>query len=417
MTGDVIGAAGAPLTDGALLVIGVYALVAALHVALPARETSGYACDYETGKPLRYRLNGLGVLLAVVLVWAALAHLGVAPASLVARLYWPALCSACALGLALSGAFLARGLLVLRPAGLEQKCVRGPTADRAGRPQPSAADLQAYSARSLAAHFYLGMEFNPRWAMFDVKMFLYLVGAVMLSLIVLSAAALQAEQDGALSRAMLAYVGCFTWFFCEYLYFEEPHLYTYDLFAERIGFKLLWGCTCFYPFFYPVGVWAIVAHAPGADLSRAQAAACVALFFSGWVLTRGANMQKYLFKRSAAHGGGGSEDKAAKARALDSVFFGLVKQETVPGSRILCSGFWGLSRHINYMGEIIQALALALPGLLVSDSLVPLLYPLYYVLLFVPRQIDDDAICRTKYGALWDEYERRVPSRIVPGLY
>ena len=42
------------------------------------------------------------------------------------------------------------------------------------------------------------LKFNPRWAMFDVKMFLYLVGAVMLSLIVLSAAALQAEQDGAL---------------------------------------------------------------------------------------------------------------------------------------------------------------------------------------------------------------------------
>jgi hypothetical protein len=41
------------------------------------------------------------------------------------------------------------------------------------------------------------MELNPRWAMLDVKMFLYLVGAVMLSLNVLSAAALQAEQDGA----------------------------------------------------------------------------------------------------------------------------------------------------------------------------------------------------------------------------
>jgi delta14-sterol reductase len=216
------GAVAAPLQlhEGALLVLGVYVLVAALHVALPARETVGYACDYETGKPLRYRLNGLGVLGAVVLVWAALAWLGVAPASLVAQLYWPALCAACALGMALSSAFLARGLLVLRPAGLEQKCVRGPTADRAGRPRPSVQDLQAYDARSLAAHFYLGMEFNPRWAMFDVKMFLYLVGAVMLSLNVLSAAALQAEQDGTLSRAMQTYVACFAWFCCEYLFFE-----------------------------------------------------------------------------------------------------------------------------------------------------------------------------------------------------
>ena len=32
------------------------------------------------------------------------------------------------------------------------------------------------------------------------------------------------------------------------------------------------------------------------------------------------------------------------------------------GSKILCSGFWGLARHINYFGEIVQAIALALPG-------------------------------------------------------
>jgi steroid 5-alpha reductase family enzyme len=24
------------------------------------------------------------------------------------------------------------------------------------------------------------------------------------------------------------------------------------------------------------------------------------------------------------------------------------------GDKVLCSGFWGLSRHINYLGEIIQ---------------------------------------------------------------
>ena len=54
--------------------------------------------------------------------------------------------------------------------------------------------------------------------------------------------------------------------------------------------------------------------------------------------------------------------------------------------RVLCS--WGLSRHINYLGEILQALALALPGYLTAGSLVPFLYPLYYVALMLPRQIE-----------------------------
>jgi protein-S-isoprenylcysteine O-methyltransferase Ste14 len=84
--------------------------------------------------------------------------------------------------------------------------------------------------------------------------------------------------------------------------------------------------------------------------------------------------------------------------------------------RLLCSGFWGLSRHINYLGEILMAVGLTLvlgwPGLL-----WPWLYPLYYLLLLVPRQLDDDKRCERKYGALWTEYCRRVRYRILPGVY
>ena len=47
----------------------------------------------------------------------------------------------------------------------------------------------------------------------------------------------------------------------------------------------------------------------------------------------------------------------------------------------------------------------------------PWLYPLYYVALLVPRQIDDDKRCAAKYGPVWAEYCRRVPFRIVPGIY
>ena len=47
----------------------------------------------------------------------------------------------------------------------------------------------------------------------------------------------------------------------------------------------------------------------------------------------------------------------------------------------------------------------------------PWLYPLYYVVLLLPRQHADDKRCAERYGALWDEYCRRVPYRIIPYLY
>ena len=79
-----------------------------------------------------------------------------------------------------------------------------------------------------------------------------------------------------------------------------------------------------------------------------------------------------------------------------------------------------MARHLNYFGEILQGLALALPGVLACRGVgraLPLLYPLYYIVLFVTRQIDDDAVCSKKYGVKWDEYCRAVPWRIVPGVY
>ena len=99
-----------------------------------------------------------------------------------------------------------------------------------------------------------------------------------------------------------------------------------------------------------------------------------------------------------------------------------LRMETVPKTRLLVSGFWGVSRHVNYLGEIVQAVALALPGYLVAPdayyAALPWLYPLYYVALFIPRQIDDDVQLKAKYGdKAFAEYTRRVPYRIVPGVY
>lgn len=85
-----------------------------------------------------------------------------------------------------------------------------------------------------------------------------------------------------------------------------------------------------------------------------------------------------------------------------------------------------MARHFNYLGEITQAVAIALPSVIIGSRVdqawpyapyLSLLYPLYYVMLFIPRQIDDDAVCAKKYGKAWDEYVSAVPWRICPGVW
>ena len=339
-----------------------------LHLVVPARHVRGYVRDAD-GQPLRYRLNGLRVLAIVVALYLLAGATGLVAWDYLYIHRWQTFTAACLIGLLFTGAIV----LTAPPRG------------------------------SLLSDLYLGRRDNPRLSdgLVDAKMFLYVVGAVMLELNLLSFAAhhVSTFPDDP-SPGVLLHTAMFSFFLLEYLYFERVHLYTYDLFAERVGFKLGWGCLTFYPFFYAVGLWS-VADSPNPHTPAPLLLACAALFVFGWILARGANLQKYYFRTQPSR------------RA-----FGLFEPEALVDGhhRLLVSGFWGVSRHVNYLGEIVMATALAL-ALGYPGEPGPWLYPLYYLVLLIPRQIDDDRRCARKYGPLWDQYRRRVRYRIIPGIY
>lgn len=349
----------------------IYGLILILHVAIPGRWVTGYVAHHETGEKLRYRLNGLWVLCASIVLWALSCSMGLLAWDAFYLHRWEMAAGACLLGLLFT-------LAIVLPA-------------------------PPVAGKSLAVQFYEGRLPNPQWfgGLLDAKMVLYLAGAIMLELNVLSFAAHHVALHGDdPSPGVFLYVGLFSFFVTEYLNFEEVHLYTYDFMAERVGFKLGWGCLVFYPFFYPVGLWGL-ADAPNPHTSSALLVLYGAIFFGGWMLSRGANLQKFQFKR----------DPSAKA-------FGILDPRAISGGgrHVLSGGFWGLSRHINYLGEILMASGLAL-SLGYPLSLAPWLYPLYYVALLFPRQADDDRRCAERYGSLWQEYCRRVPWKIIPYVY
>jgi hypothetical protein len=205
----------------------IYLLILVLHLALPARNVVGYVRDDVTDRLLEYRLNGPLVLSALVLLWAVMSLTGLLPWDWLYVHRWSGLAGSCVLGLLFSLA------VVLSARGT-------------GRP--------------FLAELYLGRSQNRQFfnARVDAKMFLYLVGAAMLALNLLSFTAHHILTFGSsLSPGVLLYCFLFFWFVVDYLVFENVHLYTYDIFAERVGFKLGFGCLTFYPYFYAVGLWAV----------------------------------------------------------------------------------------------------------------------------------------------------------------
>ncbi len=323
-----------PATPVWVLLPFVYLLTFVLNGAWPGTRTAGYVLDRSLKQPLWYHLNGFRVAVTVyvlALVAAASGHLDL---TLFVRQLQngAAPLMACVLGMACAVAFFARGMRRWTQHGLHASTglgldarTRWPTVDQAGKvaPVPTDAETREFHARTRLEHFWAGLEWNPRVVGVDIKMYLYLIGAVYLQLNLLSGLAYQSQQaaaemiasggtprppawaplalravfPGPVSYALLVYVGALSWFLTEYLYNEHVHLYTYDLFRERIGFKLLWGCVCFYPNFYCVGILPLLQPpAAGTDLSPTSCAACVAVFLLGWTLTRGANLQKYYAK-------------------------------------------------------------------------------------------------------------------------
>lgn len=348
----------------------IYAVMLALHLVLPARKVVGYVRDDRTGRLLEYRLNGLLVLVVLALLWVLLGRMGVLAWDWLYLHRWPGLAGSAVLGLIFS-----LGVVLSVPV----------------------------TGRSFLADLYFGRSLNRQFfgARVDAKMFLYLVGAAMLGLNLLSFTAHHFVTFGSrFSPGVLLYCILFFWFVVEYLVFERVHLYTYDIFAERVGFKLGWGCLTFYPYFYLVGLW-VAAALPDPGTPWWSLVIFALIFFAGWSLARGANMQKYYFKTRP-----------------ERAFLGFMKPKILSDGKntLLCSGFWAVSRHINYLGEILMATGLTLvlgyPG-----RWVVWLYPLYYVVLLSSRERADERRCAAKYGDLWAEYVRRVPRRIIPWVY
>ena len=354
---------------GILTPLLIYLFVFLLHIILPGRWVQGYVTKPGTNEKLRYRLNGIWVLIIVVLSWAGLCYFGVIPWNWVFIYRWYCLSGAIVFGLIFSIAV-----------------------------------VLAYSPvkKSFIADFYFGRADNIQWwgGIVDLKMWLYMAGAVMLLINVLSFAAhhylLYGQQA---SPGIYLCAGLFTFFVIDYLIFEEVHLYTYDLFAEKVGFKLGWGCLAFYPFFYSIPLWTTVAW-PNPGTPSYILVLSGLIFLVSWSLSRGANLQKYSFKKDPSQS-----------------FMGIVPKTITNGKQILLiNGYWGLSRHINYLGEIGMAIGIVLSAGY-SFTIWPWLYPLYYIGLLLPRQLDDHKRCALKYGELWSEYVKKVPYRIIPYIY
>ncbi|XP_053193119.1 delta(14)-sterol reductase LBR [Scomber japonicus] len=253
---------------------------------------------------------------------------------------------------------------------------------------------------NLMYDFFKGRELNPRIKNFDLKFFCEMrPGLIGWCLINFAMALAEMKQQGldAPSYAMIL-VNLFQLLYVvDGLWNEEAILTTMDLMHDGFGFMLAFGDLVWVPFTYTLQAYYLVSHSN--PLGPLALAVIIALKLIGFYIFRKSNSEKNNFRRNP------SDPKLSHLKTIP----------TATGKSLLVSGWWGVVRHPNYLGDLIMALAWSLPcGV---SHLLPWYYMIYFIILLVHRDSRDMSECRRKYGSAWDEYCRTVRYRIIPRVY
>jgi delta14-sterol reductase len=247
--------------------------------------------------------------------------------------------------------------------------------------------------------FCIGASLNPRRGDFDFKFFCEsrpgLVGWVAVNL---SLAAKQYQLHGQVTAPMILVNAFHILYVADYFFHEEAILTTWDIKHENFGWMLCWGDLLWVPAMYSLQAYYLLHHTH--DLSAPTVAGIVALNLAGYYVFRSSNLQKHRFRTDPA--------RSIWGKKPDFL-------QTARGTRLLVSGWWGIGRHINYLGDLMMGLAWCLPCGFLHP--LPYFYITYFVVLLVDRERRDHRRCAEHYGADWAEYCRRVRWRILPGVY
>ncbi|KAI4236124.1 MAG: hypothetical protein L6R40_006249 [Gallowayella cf. fulva] len=298
---------------------------------------------------------------------------------------------------------------------------------------------------NLIYDWFIGRELNPRITIpiigtIDIKAFCELrpgmLGWVLLDL---TFVAHQYKLYGFVSDSMILITLFQSVYVFDALWMEPSILSQMDITTDGFGFMLAFGDLVWLPFIYSLQARYLAIYP--VQLGIPGVAGVFAVQGLGYWIFRAANNEKNRFR---------TNPKDPRIEHLQYT-------ETQSGGTLLTSGWWGFSRHPNYLGDFIMAWSYSLPtgiagyivkhgspvvmshgdlvdgegaisGGLVKQQvlqgeargwgmLITYFYVLYFGILLVHRELRDEEACKRKYGKDWEKYQEKVRWRILPGIY
>ncbi|KAF3106064.1 7-dehydrocholesterol reductase [Orbilia oligospora] len=266
----------------------------------------------------------------------------------------------------------------------------------------------------ITGHFWYdlfnGGELHPRTGkLFDWKHFnaSRTGGLLLWTLIDLSFAALQYYRHGVVTNSMVLAVAFRMVITVEYFYTENWFFETLDGAHERFSFYSIYGFAAIMPQIWTLQTQYLTIYP--IHLAQSRVIAISLAFAMGWALNHLANNQKSTSRKT--HGkctiwGKDADYIEAKYKTADGKMHHTI---------LLCSGWWGIVRHANYVGSLLYTWASCFTCS--NNHLFPYTEAIMVTLTVIHRCWRDEAKCKEKYGEKWDEYCRVVKWRMIPGIF
>jgi 7-dehydrocholesterol reductase len=367
----------------AFLIFAVWcALQLVLLFVIPA--PTGYGNVTPAGHKLSYRLNGLRAWFVTHVLLGVAVIAGLIPATLIYDQWGGLLIAANVWGFAIT-------------AFVYWKAHRAPShpGDR-------------HFSGSRIFDLFMGIELNPRLGFVDLKLFhIGRLGMPAWTVVIGSCAAAQHARFGTVTNSMVIVNLLQLVYVMDLFWREDWYLRTIDIQHDHFGFYLGWASVAWLPFFYTLQAFYLVQHP--VNLSSWAAAGVLALGLGGYAHFFASNTQRNRFRQTS----GPVRIWGKMATWIDAPYTTLDGERRE--SRLLTSGWWGMARHVNYVGDIMLATAFGLAcGF---GHILPYLYAIYLTGVLVHRIYRDDMRCRKKYGQAWDNYCKAVPYRLIPGIW
>ena len=267
------------------------------------------------------------------------------------------------------------------------------------------------SSGSFLVDYYWGTELHLRllWGLIDIKVYTNCrFGMTSWALLVITAVLAQYQRHGVVADSMLVTASLMLFYITKFFAWERGYLSSMDIAVDRAGYMVCWGCCAWVPSIYTAPVIFLVDHPR--VLGPAVTAGLLLLGTAGVWVNYSADAQRLRVR--CAEAGARALVWGRPVQVITAPYVTATGERKV--SLLLCSGWWGVARHVHYVPELLAALCWTLPC---GPNALPYLYFWFLSILLVHRTGRDDAKCLSKYGDSWVQYCRRVPYRMVPGIF